>query len=190
MLDSGRVAPDRKGEMAASMRQSSSGGSGTNIARPVALIVGIAYLAIGVIGFAATGFTGFVSDGDDKLIGFDLNIFHNIVHLAVGAGLLIGSRLRDVTIVQGMLIGGGLVYLLAALLGFMNHLQIISIDDHLAIDNFLHLISGAAAFAVGVLGALQQDDEAPLEGGARFQTAAASSEGPLPIEERRALWDR
>ena len=175
--------------MAAPMRQS-SGGSGTNIARPVALIVGIACLAIGVIGFAVTGFTGLVSDGDDKLLGFDLNIFHNIVHLAIGAGLIIGSRMRDVSIVQGMLIGGGLVYLLAALLGFMNHLQIISIDDHLAPDNFLHLVSGLAAFAVGVLGALQQGEDPPLEGGARFQTAAASSEGPLPIEERRALWER
>jgi hypothetical protein len=126
-----------------------------NIAQLFALVVGVTYLAVGLVGFAATGFTGVVTDGGDKLIGFDLNIFHNVVHLVIGGLLLVVSRLPDPVIAQGVLIGGGLVYILAALLGFLNELQILSIDDELALDNFLHLFSGLAALIVGILGAMQ-----------------------------------
>jgi hypothetical protein len=128
-----------------------------NIAQLFAVVVGVAYLAIGVIGFAVTGFTGVVLDGPDTLLGFDLNPFHNVVHLGVGLILLVTGLLSDATIAQGALIGGGLVYLLAAVLGFLGGLEIISINDadELAPDNFLHLFSGAAALAAGIFGARQ-----------------------------------
>lgn len=126
-----------------------------NIAQPFALIVGVTYLLVGLVGFAVTGFTGVVIDGPDSLIGFDLNPFHNLVHIAIGLLLLVVSQLRDPAITQGVLIGGGLVYILAALLGFLNELQITSINDELAADNFLHLFSGLAALMVGILGAHQ-----------------------------------
>ena len=130
------------------------GGGGRNVTQLFALVVGIVYLAVGIVGFAVTGFTGLVTDGQDKLIGFDLNVFHNVVHLAIGAGFIIFSRL-DATITQGVVIGGGLVYVLAAILGFLNQLQILSIDDVFAPDNFLHLFSGLAAVIFGLLGARQ-----------------------------------
>jgi hypothetical protein len=110
-----------------------------------------------VIGFAVTGFTGVTTDGGDALVGFDLNVFHNVVHLAIGAGFLFVSRLSDPTITQGVVIGGGLVYILAGLLGFLNELQILSIDTELAADNFLHLFSGVAAVTFGLIGARQSD---------------------------------
>lgn len=128
---------------------------GENITQVFALVVGLAYVIIGVVGFAVTGFTGITTDGGDKLIGFDLNVFHNVVHLAIGAGFLLVSRLSDPTIAQGVVIGGGLVYVLAALLGFLNELQILSIDTEFAADNFLHLFSGLAAVIFGILGARQ-----------------------------------
>ena len=71
-------------------------------------------------------------------------MFHNVVHLAIGAGFIAVSRL-DATITQGVVIGAGLVYLLAGLLGFPNA------------DNFLHLFSGAAAVLFGLLGVRQSD---------------------------------
>ena len=134
-------------------------GETRNIAQLFAVVVGVTYLAVGVVGFAATGFEGVVQDGPDSLLGFDLNPFHNVVHLGVGLILLVTGLLSDPTIAQGALIGGGLVYLLAALLGFLGGLEIISINsgDELAPDNFLHLFSGAAALGVGILGARQSD---------------------------------
>jgi hypothetical protein len=125
-----------------------------NIAQPFALIVGVVYLAVGLVGFAVTGFTGVTTDGGDDLLGFDLNIFHNVVHAVIGLILIVVSQV-DAAITQGVLIGGGLVYILAAGLGFLNELQILSINDELAADNFLHLASGLAAFAVGLIGAKQ-----------------------------------
>lgn len=128
----------------------------SNAAQVFALVAGAAYTVIGVIGFVATGFDGITADGPDDLAGFDLNIFHNVVHLAIGLGFLVASRL-DATITQGFVIGGGLVYVLAALLGFLNELQILSINDAVAADNFLHLISGSAAILFGLIGARQTD---------------------------------
>lgn len=140
-----------------SVRRGGGGaGGGQNIAQVFALIVGIVYLGVGVVGFAATGFTGFVTDGRDELLGFDLNVFHNIFHIVVGAGFIFVSRL-DASITQGVVIGGGLVYILAAALGFLNQLQILSMDDVLIADNFLHLFSGIAAVTFGLLGVRQSD---------------------------------
>ncbi len=151
---------DRPGDRGAEQREqrgaSSTGGSGQNITQVFALVVGVTYLLVGVVGFAVTGFTGVTSDGADKLLGFDLNVFHNVVHLAIGAGFIAVSRL-DATITQGVVIGAGLVYVLAGLLGFLNQLQILSIDSELAADNFLHLFSGLAAILFGLAGVRQSD---------------------------------
>lgn len=119
----------------------------------LALIVGLGYVAIGIVGFFVTGFTNFVHSSNSELFGFGLNGFHNIVHLGVG-GILVGASLaRPAAITQGVLIGGGLVYLLAAVLGFTNHLgELLTIHGTLAPDNFLHLASGLIAIGAGFLG--------------------------------------
>lgn len=131
------------------------GGGGDNISRPFALIVGVVYLAVGLVGFIVTGFSGFVTSHGHLLFGFELNIFHNLVHIVIGAGFIIASRLPDSTATQGILIGGGAVYLVAALLGFLTKLPIIAITSHGAPDNFLHLASGAAAVIAGLLATRQ-----------------------------------
>jgi hypothetical protein len=128
-----------------------------NIARPFALIVGVVYLAIGLIGFAATGFgDNVVARHGHKLLGFELNSFHNVVHIVIGLSFIVVSQVRDVAITQGVLIGGGAIYLAAALLGFLDRLPILAINGGGAADNFLHLFSGAAAVVFGLLGAAQQ----------------------------------
>lgn len=160
----------------------------SNVARLFAVVLGLGYVAGGVIGFAVTGFgSNVVADTDDALLGFDLNTFHNVVHVTIGGGLLVASRIRDVAITQGILVGVGLFYLLAAVLGFIDYLQIISIDGSLAADNFLHLFSGGLALVLGLVGISQTSDSD--DSWATGQTTAVAAEGPLPIEQRRALWD-
>ena len=133
-----------------------SSGSEQNIARPVALLLGVTYLAAGVIGFAATGFHGFVTPGGSTFIGFPLNVFHNIVHIGIGAILLVASRLPDATMTQGILIGVAILYVAATLLGFLGKLPIIAVTTAGNPDNFLHLASAAVALFGGLAGAAQQ----------------------------------
>jgi hypothetical protein len=147
-------------DVASGSRAGGSDGA-IDFAQTAALVVGIAYLIIGLVGFGVTGFKGFVSDYNKNLAGFDLNGFHNVVHLGIGLLLIVVSRLRDPIITQGTLIGGGLVYILAAVLGFMDRLQILSINDPLSADNFLHLFSGLAALAIGLIAA-NMTEETPV----------------------------
>jgi ABC-type transport system involved in multi-copper enzyme maturation permease subunit len=153
-----------------------------NVARTVALVLGLSYVAAGLIGFTVTGFSGpVVLNTPDQFLGFfDLNIFHNIVHVAIGGGLIIASRMRDLSITQGTLIGVGLFYALAALLGFLDYLQLISINRGLSFDNFFHLLTAAVAIIFGLIGIRQQGESVPARAGV----------GPRPIEERRAQWDQ
>ncbi len=171
--------------MGGRMRQGHASADRGNVARIAALVIGLGYVAAGVVGFTETGFTGFVANTDESFLGFfDLNIFHNIVHLAIGVGLVIASRMSDITITQGVLIGVGLFYALAAVLGFLNYLQIISINSSASFDNFFHLLTGVVALLFGLLGVSQQDDSP--RGGTRATTA---TDEPLPLEDRRAQWD-
>jgi len=166
--------------------------SASNVARPFALFFGLGYLVVGVVGFAATGFDeGIVANTDDALFGiFDLNIFHNIVHMAIGAGLIVASRANDATVTQGIVIGLGLFYTVAAGLGFLNYLQIISIDTSLAPDNFLHLASALLPLIFGLIAVRQQSrnmaENEPPHTRAGIPVPAG---GPAPLEERRGLWD-
>ena len=142
-----------------------------NAAQVFALVVGVVYALLGVVGFVATGFDGVVQNGPDDILGFDLNPFHNVVHLAIGLGFILASRL-DATLTQGIVIGGGLVYILAAVLGFVNELQILSINDEVAADNFLHLVSGSLAVIFGLIGARQTDAAFAASSGPRGRGGA------------------
>jgi hypothetical protein len=136
----------------------STSGSTQNIAKPVALVLGVVYLAAGVIGFAVTGFDGFVTPKGSTLLGFPLNVFHNIVHIGIGAILIVASRLPDATMTQGILLAVGVFYVAATLLGFLGKLPIIAVTTAQNADNFLHLASASLALFGGLAGAYQQRD--------------------------------
>ncbi|HEX2241564.1 MAG TPA: DUF4383 domain-containing protein [Actinomycetota bacterium] len=117
-----------------------------------AMVFGVVYLIVGVAGFfVAEEFTG--GSPDDKLILFPVNHLHNIVHLAVGALFLYGSRTAAQAKTINTLIG--VVYLLTALLGFTGielMADLLNIHSSGDADNFLHLVSGALALYFGTAG--------------------------------------
>jgi len=121
-----------------------------------AMVFGSVYLLVGVMGlFVADGLTG--GSASDKLILFPVNHLHNIVHLAVGALWLFGSRSPAMATNVNRLIGA--VYLLVAALGFtgidLMH-TLLNIHSTGNADNFLHLVSGAASLYFGTAGATRQ----------------------------------
>ncbi len=118
-------------------------------AQMFALVFGVVYLAIGLIGFAVTGFDQFAANTDETLIVFQVNPLHNIVHLAIGALLLAGSRAHDSAKTVNTVVGA--VYLLVAILGFAG-VVVDELINNNAADNFLHLGSGALALYFGLAG--------------------------------------
>ena len=88
-------------------------------AQRAAMIFGWAFIAVGLLGFAATG-----SSMDPnhltapKLLGvFPVNVVHNIVHLLFGAwGVLAARSWRGA---RTYLLGAGVIYLLLAAIGFV-----------------------------------------------------------------------
>ncbi|MBG6107401.1 DUF4383 domain-containing protein [Frigoribacterium sp. CG_9.8] len=118
--------------------------------RLVATVFGAVYLLTGLIGFAATSGVGFAAIKGGFLLGiFELNPLHNIVHLLIGAVLLIGG-LSNVSAAKAVNTLVGAVYLLLGIVGFFivdSTLNILALNTG---DHFLHLVSGVLLLGVGL----------------------------------------
>lgn len=116
--------------------------------RLLATIFGVVYLLVGVVGFLVTGFAGFAGTHGDTLIVFEVNPLHNVVHLAIGAVLLLASR--SVATARAVNSGVGGVYLVVGVIGLF---ILDSSADILALngaDNVLHLASAIVLLGVGL----------------------------------------
>lgn len=118
-----------------------------NIQKTVALIAGIAFLLVGLLGFVPA-----LAPGGALLGLFAVNPLHSVVHLLFGV-LGLAAAFTD----RGCLFNraGGVIYLLLGVLGFvpalmMNGLMLGMVSINLA-DNFLHIVLGAGLAAVGFL---------------------------------------
>ena len=116
-------------------------------ARTFGYAFGGVYIAVGLIGFALTGFSGFAATEGPRLILFEINPLHNIVHLLIGGGLIAGAAggeaaARKVTTLVAA------TYALVGVVGLFlvgnDTLNILALNHP---DNLLHL----ATAAVGAL---------------------------------------
>lgn len=129
-------------------------------ARPVAgrhlnTLVGFAFGAV----FVLVGLTGFIVSnghhaiGQDggKLLGlFQVNVVHNLVHLAVGA-VMIGAAIAGARAARRINLLFGVVYLVVFVFGLFavgNSLNFLALNGA---DNLLHLGLGAVLTGVGLL---------------------------------------
>jgi hypothetical protein len=124
----------------------------SSLAQKVMPIIGIFYVLIGVIGFTITGFGNFVQNTDDALIGFSINPFHNLVHLAIG-GFLIIMSLQSTSVAEGACLGVGLFYVVAFVIGVAgeSNLTIISMFGRGDLENFNHLVNGVLLLGLGLI---------------------------------------
>ncbi|WP_456787499.1 DUF4383 domain-containing protein [Cellulomonas sp. P5_C5] len=117
--------------------------------RLVGTIFGIVYLLVGLAGFVVTGGVSFAATEGEPLLVFDVNPLHNIVHLLIGAALLLAAR-SSVRAAKGMNTAVGAVYLLVGVLGLF---LIGSAANILALngaDNVLHFASAILLLGVGL----------------------------------------
>ena len=132
--------------------------SRTSRVNAAALLVGAAFLAVGVLGFipgitshyGQLEFSGHTSDA--KLLGlFEVSILHNIVHILFGLVGLAAGRSTSLS-AQRFLLGGGVVYLLLWVYGLSvgreDKANFVPVNDA---DNWLHLALGAGMIVLGVM---------------------------------------
>ena len=124
-----------------------------------ALVFGVVYLLVGIVGFAVTGFENFADNTNDKLIIFELNPFHNIVHLLLGVVWIGAARAHNTAKSINLLFG--IVLGLVTILGFFGALEWLSIDGAGDPDNFLHLVTAAGSLYFGTAGAEMTSEAHP-----------------------------
>lgn len=124
-----------------------------SLAQRVGPFFGLLYVTIGILGFFVTGFGNFVQNTGDTLIGFSINPMHNLVHLLIGAFLIIMSTRPNVATAEGAVMGVGLFYVVAFVIGTVakDNLTIISMYGYGDLENFNHLFNGVALLTVGLL---------------------------------------
>lgn len=131
--------------------------TGRSLVQTAALIVGIVFLAVGVLGFVP----GITTDYDEmKFVGhdshaelfglFQVSVFHNLVHLAFGVlGVVMA---KTAALARIFLVAGGAVYLLLWLYGLIvdegkdaNFVPLNNADD------WLHFLLGVGMIALGLI---------------------------------------
>jgi hypothetical protein len=133
----GRIRPDDR--------------EGDTIARTWMLVVGVALLAVGLLGFIDNPI---VSQRNDAL--FMVDTVHNVIHIVTGlAALAIGATLRGRALAQAT-IAFGVVYLLVLLATLVSPdlFGILTMPVNTA-DHILHLVLAAGSIAAGL--ATQRD---------------------------------
>jgi hypothetical protein len=121
-------------------------------AQMFALMFGVVYLVVGIIGFAVTGFDEFAGKTySNKLIIFALNPLHNIAHLVLGAVWIGASRTHDAS--KGINLLLGIAFLLLFILGMVGVLKWLAIEGAESADNYLHLATAVLSVYFGTAGA-------------------------------------
>jgi hypothetical protein len=114
------------------------------------LLGGLALLLAGVLGFISDSSfdTGNDVDGS-SFLGFEVNAWHNLVHVASGLVLLAASRTRAAA--RAVAIGFGLVYGLVALIGIIDGSDVLGIIPINSADNVLHVALAALGILTGLM---------------------------------------
>jgi hypothetical protein len=131
--------------------------TGPTAVQKAARLVGIVFLAVGVLGFIPGITTNYDTldlashHSEAKLLGlFQVSILHNIVHLLFGiAGLVLARTIRGA---KNYLVVGGIIYLVLFVYGLAVPQDSSANFVPLNIaDDILHLVLGVGMIALGAL---------------------------------------
>ena len=125
-------------------------GAARTLAQTACLAIGATLIAVGVLGFIFGGSNfnaGGTVQGKEFLI-FEVNGWHNIVHLATGAFLVLMAA-KAKSAVTGLLVFG-VVYVVVTVWGFIDGNDIAAIVPVNTADNWLHFALAVAAIAIAL----------------------------------------
>ena len=113
------------------------------------LVFGATLLLVGILGFIAESSFNTGSDvNGSNLILFEVNGWHNLVHIASG---LVGLALwRSVAGAKSFALGFGAVYLVVTLWGFIDGNDVLGLIPVNGADNVLHLLISLLGIGAGL----------------------------------------
>ena len=115
----------------------------------LSLVIGAIYLLVGIVGFFVTGFDDFFGhDTNETILGFEVNPFHNIVHILIGAaGLALARTLAGARTYGWLLAVGYGATFVYGLFAVGQTWDFLSLNWA---DNWLHLVSALAGLAIAL----------------------------------------
>ena len=143
--------------MEASARSYSSRGDddlSRSPARVFCLIVGATLVLVGLLGFLAESKFDTSSGGDpgaldgENFIVFEVNGWHNVIHLASGLFLLALMRRHDTARLAALSFGA--IYGVVTIIGLIDGKDVLGLFPVNPADNILHIVLTLAAVAAGL----------------------------------------
>jgi len=117
------------------------------LAQRVALIFGVVFILVAVLGFITHGGTAMGVAGGGMILGmFAVNLLHNVVHLLFGVWGVLSARTAAAARTYCRI--GGIIYIVLAVLGFVapTTFGLIPIGGN---DIWLHAVLGIVLAGVG-----------------------------------------
>ncbi|MDB1086294.1 DUF4383 domain-containing protein [Streptomyces sp. ACA25] len=135
----------------------SGGGTGRSPVSLAALLVGVVFLLVGLLGFVPGITTDYDTmefaghESEAMLLGiFQVSILHNIVHLGFGVAGVLMSRASSTARI--FLIGGGAIYLVLWIYGLViDHESDANFIPVNTADDWLHFVLGVGMIALGLI---------------------------------------
>jgi hypothetical protein len=139
---------------------------GRTPAQIYALVFGATLLLVGILGFFAdSSFGNLGSDvqGDDFIV-FEVNGWHNVVHIA--SGLLGLALMGSASGARAYALGFGVVYLLVTIWGIVDGNDVVGLLPVNTADNILHIAIAATGILAGLLSSPDRLATESRQGGA------------------------
>jgi hypothetical protein len=113
------------------------------VIKKLAMVFGVVFLAIGLLGFVPG-----VTTADGLLLGlFQVSPLHNVIHILSGAAALLAmSSVSNSRLYFRVF---GVVYALVALVGWVQGTTVLGLIDVNVADNILHTVLGLAILGIG-----------------------------------------
>ncbi len=115
----------------------------------LALAFGVIYLLVGIVGFFVTGFNDFFAHNtEEKLLIFEINGMHNVVHIVIGvAGLVLGRTLAGARTYGWLLAVGYGAAFVYGLIAVGEDWDFLNLN---AADNVLHILTAIVGLVIAL----------------------------------------
>ena len=125
-------------------------GRGKTVPEILSLAFGAVYLLVGIVGFFITGFDDFFAHNtEERLLFFEINGMHNVVHILIGiAGLVLGRTLAGARTYGWLLAVGYGAAFVYGLIAIGKEWDFLSINGA---DNVLHIATALVGLVIALM---------------------------------------